>query len=448
MSLISRCSLVTLIVVLCLGLIAPASAQTSDPQPIAQAVIDNLIAGQYEAAAVDFTDEMLAALPPAKLQEVWESLIAQVGPYQQQVTVTSQNVEGYTVFVFTLQFERALLDVQLSISTDGEVAGSYIRPNQGPPPPPYEAPDYVNLDAFTEQDITLNAGTEWELPGTLTLPVGDGPFPAIVLVHGSGPNDRDETYGPNKPFRDLAWGLASQGIAVLRYDKRTLVRAQEMKDQIEGMTVQDETIDDALAAVALLRGTDKIDPARVFLAGHSLGGYLAPRIAAQTSDLAGIILLAGNARPLDVLIVEQVHYLLSLKGELSDEDRAQLDAVETEAEALKTLDASTDPATTYFGVPAAYWLDLKPYDPVAAAQTLTLPMLILQGERDYQVTMTDFQLWQDGLAGHDNVTLISYPALDHLLLSGEGPSTPDEYNQPGHVSSALIQDIANWIFQR
>jgi dienelactone hydrolase len=446
MSLINQGLLATLIAVLCLGLIAPTSAQTPDPQAVAQAVIDNLIAGNYEAATADFTSEMLAALSPAQLQQVWESLIAQVGPYQEQVSVTSQTTGGYTVFVFTLQFEKALLDAQLSISTDGKVGGFYIRPNQGPPPPPYEAPDYVDPDAFTEQDITLNAGTEWELPGTLTLPVGDGPFPAVVLVHGSGPEDRDETIGPNKPFRDLAWGLATQGIAVLRYDKRTLVYGQKMKDMV-GLTVQEETIDDALAAVALLHSTDKIDPARVFLAGHSLGGYLAPRIASQTSDLAGIILLEGPARPLDVLIVEQVKYLLSLKTDLTDADKAQLKAIEADAEALKNLNASTAPTTTYLGIPAAYWLDLKQYDPVAVAQKLTLPMLILQGGRDYQVTMTDFQLWKDGLAGHDNVTFISYPSLNHLMISGEGPSTPEEYNQPGHVSLAVIQDIANWISQ-
>jgi dienelactone hydrolase len=446
MSLIHQGLLATLIAVLCLGLVAPASAQAPDPQAIAQAVIDNLIAGNYEAATADFTGEMLAALSPTQLQQVWESLIAQVGPYQEQVGVTSQTSDGYTVFVFTLQFEKALLDAQLSISTDGKVGGFYIRPNQGPPPPPYEAPDYVDPDVFTEQDITLNAGTEWELPGTLTLPVGDGPFPAVVLVQGSGPEDRDETIGPNKPFRDLAWGLATQGIAVLRYDKRTLVYGQKMKD-MAGLTVQDETIDDALAAVTLLHSTDKIDPAWVFLAGHSLGGYLAPRIASQTSDLAGIILLEAPARPLDVLIVEQVKYLLSLKTDLTDADKAQLKAIEADAEALKNLSASTDPTTTYLGIPAAYWLDLKQYDPVAVAQKLTLPMLILQGERDYQVTMTDFQLWKDGLAGHDSVTFISYSALNHLMISGEGPSTPDEYNQPGHVSLAVIQDIANWTSQ-
>jgi dienelactone hydrolase len=448
MSLVSRFSLVMLIAVLRLALFVSASAQAPDPQPIAQAVIDNLVAGNYEAATADFTDEMLAALPPAKLQQVWESVIDQVGPYQRQVEVTSQTAEGYTVFIFTLQFENALSDAQISISTDGKVGGLHIRPNQGSPPPPYEAPDYVNPDAFTEQDITLNAGTEWELPGTLSLPVGDGPFPAVVLVHGSGPEDRDETIGANKPFRDLAWGLASQGIAVLRYDKRTLVYAQAMKDQIQSLTVQDETIDDALAAVELLRSTDKIDPARVLLAGHSLGGYLAPRIASQTSDLAGIIILSGNARPLDVLLVEQVKYLLSLKPEMSDADRAQLESIEADAEALKNLDASTDPSTTYLGVPAVYWLDLKHYDPVTTAQTLTLPVLILQGGRDYQVTMTDFKVWQDGLAGHDNVTFISYPTLNHLLFSGEGPSTPAEYNQPGHVAPQLIQDVANWILQR
>jgi fermentation-respiration switch protein FrsA (DUF1100 family) len=99
------------------------------------------------------------------------------------------------------------------------------------------------------------------------------------------------------------------------------------------------------------------------------------------------------------------------------------------------------------GIRAAYWLDLKQYDPVAVAQKVTLPMLFLQGERDYQVTMADFELWQNGLVGYDNVTFISYPSLNHLMISGEGPSTPEEYNQPGHVALAVIQDVTNWISQ-
>jgi dienelactone hydrolase len=430
-------------------LIAPLptlAQEADDPTAVAQALVDNLIKGDFEAATADFDATMLSMLPADALEKTWNDIITQVGAFQEQLGTTTQEVEGYTLVVITLQFEKLALDVQISIDQAGQVGGLYFSPAQTADAPAWEPPDYADQNAFTEQDVTLNAGTEWELPGNLTLPNGDGPFPAVVLVHGSGPNDRDESYGPNKTFRDLAWGLASKGIAVLRYDKRTRVYGQAMAGQ-PNLTVKEETMDDALAAIDLLAGTEIIDPALIFMLGHSLGGYLAPRIAAQTDKLAGVIILAGPTRPLEVLTLEQVDYLLSLDGgELSEEDQAQLDALVADAEALKILDESSDPSTTYMGIPAPYWLDLKNYDPVATAQELDLPLLILQGERDYQVTMVDFEGWKTGLEARDNVTFISYPALNHLFLSGEGPkSTPDEYNVPGHVPQEVITDIVSWI---
>ncbi len=437
--------LITLIVLVTLFNPVLALAQdTVDPQAIAQAVIDNMIKRDFEAAGIHFGPVLAEALSAEQLEQTWDSITTQVGAFQQQTGVSQQQVDDYVVVVITLQFEKAMLDAQLSIASNGQIDGFYIRPSQAPPPPAYEPPSYLDPDAFYEQDIVLNAGTEWELPATLTLPVGDGLFPVVILVHGSGPQDRDETIGPNRPFRDLAWGLASHGIAVLRYDKRTLVHGQSMAGQSD-LTVQDETINDALAAIRLLMDHEAIDSDRIFLLGHSLGGYLAPRIAAQTTDLAGEIILAGNARPLDVLTLEQVDYLLALDGELSPDDQAQLDMIADEAAALQQLDSSSDLTVTYFGVPAAYWLDLQEYDPVIAAQTSDLPLLILQGERDYQVTMVDFAIWQEGLADRENVTFISYPDLNHLFLYGEGQPNPAEYQESGHVAEVVIQDIVDWI---
>src|SRR5206468_7944705 len=119
----------------------------------------------------------------------------------------------------------------------------------------FKPPPYAHPEAFSEREVTVGEG-EWKLPGTLTLPKGDGPFPAAVLVHGSGSHDRDETIGPNKTFRDLAWGLSSRGIAVLRYEKRNHVHGEKMVKLIDKMTINDEAIDDAVAAVGLLRKTE------------------------------------------------------------------------------------------------------------------------------------------------------------------------------------------------
>ncbi|MBN1202227.1 MAG: alpha/beta fold hydrolase [Anaerolineae bacterium] len=430
------------IVILVLLLVAPLTTlaqDNGDPETIAQAVVENLLAGDFAGAVENFDAVIQVALPPETLQQTWESLLAQVGPFQEQLATRSQPAGQYTVVIITLQFEKMSIDVQVSIDDAGQVGGLYFSQT----PQEYQPPVYADTGAFTEQEVTVG-GDDWALPGTLTLPTGDGPFPAVVLVHGSGPQDRNEALGPHRPFQDLAWGLATNGIAVLRYDKRTLVYGEKMAAQPD-LTVQDETIDDALAAVDLLRTIDGIDPARVYVLGHSLGGYLAPRIAAQAPDIAGIIILAGNSRPLGNLILEQTTYLLGLDGDLSDDDQVQSDAIAQQVEAIQNLKPEDEAAALLLGAPPAYWLDLNAYDPVGTAQALAVPILILQGERDYQVTMTDFAGWQDGLATREDVTLITYPTLNHHFVSGQEPGSPAEYAVPGNVSQAVIEDIIAWI---
>jgi hypothetical protein len=249
---------------------------------------------------------------------------------------------------------------------------------------------------------------------------------AVVLVHGSGPNDRDETVGANHPFRDLAWGLADRGIAVLRYEKRTR-QYPDRTAAIKNLTVRDETIDDAIAAARLLRSRDRIDPKRVFVLGHSLGGTLAPRIAAEDGALAGIVIMAGATRPLEQVAREQIAYLASLAPAASPVDQ--------EAALQRLLHAAPD----------SYWKDLNAYQPARTAATLTIPILILQGERDYQVTLDDLKGWRSALDDRPNVTIKTYPSLNHLFLPGEGKSTPGEYERAGRIPDLVLDDIARWI---
>jgi dienelactone hydrolase len=303
------------------------------------------------------------------------------------------------------------------------------------------AAPYVREEAFGEREVTVGAG-EWALPGTLSTPSGRGPFPALVLVHGSGPNDRDETVGGAKPFRDLAWGLASRGVAVLRYEKRTRQHGSQLA-AVKGFTVQQETVDDALAAADLLRHTPGIDPDRVFVLGHSLGGMLIPRIGARDPRLAGLIVLAGAAKPLEDILLQQVAYLDAADGTVTDAEKSRFESLKAEIARVKALKPGD--TGTALGIPDSYWLDLRGYDPPAAAKALKQPLLILQGERDYQVTMDNFAAWKQALAGRPNVTFKTFPKLNHLFIAGEGKSTPAEYEQPGHVAEAVIAEIAGWI---
>jgi hypothetical protein len=278
------------------------------------------------------------------------------------------------------------------------------------------------------------------------MPVGKGPFPGVVLVHGSGPNDRDETVGANKPFRDLAWGLASQGIAVLRYEKRTKQYAKQLAGALSGMTVKEETVSDAAAAVGLLRRTEGVDRDRVFVLGHSLGGMLVPRIVAAEPGVAGCIVMAGAARPLEDLVLEQSRFQVSLPGELSPGAKAKIAEITSQVAAVKALSRDSASTTQVLGAPPSYWLDLRGYNPPAAAAALGKPMLILQGGKDCQVSAArDFPLWQKALGDRTDVEFKSYPDLNHLFAEVNGSSTGAEYEQPGNVAANVVSDVAAFV---
>jgi hypothetical protein len=277
------------------------------------------------------------------------------------------------------------------------------------------------------------------------MPAGDGPFPAVILVHGSGPHDRDESIGPNKPFRDLADGLASRNIAVLRYEKRTREHAGKMLGT--KVTIKEEALDDALAAVALLRQTPGVDPKRVYVVGHSLGAMLAPKLATLDPKLAGIVVMAGNVRPLEDLIVEQMTYLAKQSGEPEEAAAERLNKIKEQVAKIKApkLSAETPAEDLPFKVPAAYWLSLRGYDSATTAAGLSMPVLVLSGERDYQVPLADFELWQKALTGKPTAKLKRYPGLNHLFIEGSGPPSPAEYEKEGHVAEVVVDDIAGWV---
>ncbi|MBN1680489.1 MAG: DUF3887 domain-containing protein [Anaerolineae bacterium] len=423
--------------------------ETESAVAVAQSLVNSLIQADFAGATANFDDNMRGVLSPDMLQEYWNTVLAEAGAFGQAEGGNTWETQGYVVVDLLLGFERTTVTIRVAVNAAGQVAGFSMELDTGTVKARYEPPAYVDQAAFNEIQVTIGQG-EWLLPGTLSLPVGEGPFPVVILVHGAGPKDRDGSLGANKPFRDLAWGLASRGIAVLRYDKRTLVHHDRLVNERydRDLTVQQEVIDDALAAAVFLNNNENIDASRIYVLGYGHGGYLVPRIASQELSLAGAIILAGYTRPIEDVLLSQKEYVQNLDGELSQEEQDDLAAAQEAASTIKTLDASHDPAERYFGAPVSYWLDLQTYDPISIAQLIPQPLLVLQGERDYQVTMVDFQNWQNGLAARDNVTFISYPGLNHQFVAGEGASSPADYGVIGHVSETVVSDIVNWIMSR
>lgn len=410
------------------------AATAAPPEQTATALLDHLQAGDAQAAEAMFTPELAKAAPADTLRALWRSFGEPRGRGTAQVTPH----QGMQVVVQPLQFASGELTAQVAVDAGGRVAGLTFRPVAAPAA---AAPDVPAGADYREQpmDIPTAKGT---LPGTLALPTGKGPFRAVVLVHGSGPQDRDETIGANRPFLDVARGLAAHGIAVLRYDKRTHARPQDFSGT--DYTVDDETTDDAVAAVAALAGTAGIDPRHIYVMGHSQGGMLAPRIARRSGSVAGVVLWSAPARSLLTLLPEQNRYLLGLDGQISADEQAFLDRLDRQIAAARGT-APVAAADLPLGQPARYWQSFEAIDPVADARTLAQPILLLQGGRDIQVVDTDWQLWKRGLARQRAAAFRHYPALNHLGIAGEGPGTLNEYAIPGHVAPTLIDEVAQWI---
>ncbi len=307
----------------------------------------------------------------------------------------------------------------------------------------YSKPSYDNSVNYIEKEVTIGEG-EWKLPGTLTMPKGKGLFPVVILVHGSGPNDRDETLGPLKPFRDLAVGLANQGVAVLRYEKRTLEYGVRIQLSPK-LTMTEEFEEDAFAAAKYLKTIAGIDASNITVLGHSEGGYDLPRILGR--DKAGTfkagIIMSGCSRPLYDILPEQYKYLAGLG--MATEEQAEA----AKAQAAMIQDNSFDPANPpkgySLGIPY-YFYDMKNYDVIGTARQIEKPILVLQGERDYQVSpKTDYEGWKKAFEGKSNAEFKLYPKLNHMYMEGEGQSTPVEYYVNGNIPQYVINDIAGFI---
>lgn len=421
------------------------SAEPAPLDPHKAEVADRFLslieAGDYAQAVAMLAPAVRDKLPEQELGSVWEALPAQLGGKPTRGPPRGESVAGTPVVSFRLGFPSLALDARVAVDDSGQITGFRLVPAtrryEPPPPLPPEAP-------LTERALSVRTAHGEPLEATLALPRGAGPFPGVVLVHGSGPQDRDVTIGPNKPFADIARGLAARGVAVLRYDKRTWAHPEEFAGR--PFTADDEVTADAVAAVAALRGVDGVDPDRIVVAGHSLGGMLAPRIALADGRLAGLALLAAPALPLEDKVVMQARYLALVSGMITAEQEARIGELETQRNTVRSLtDEASAPARLMLDLPARYWLDLRGYDPVAAARASGLPLLVVAGDRDYQVDRNDWVRWEEGLRGAPRTTLNIYPGLNHLLIAGEGPPHPDEYFRAGQVDRNLIGDLASWI---
>lgn len=412
-------------------------------------ILQYLLLHQFDSVHSAFNEETKDALSAKRLGLIWSNIERESGELD---SIGSPEVELFqdNITYFQLcRFRKAAYELMLTYDSSGYVNMIRIIPPR--PKADYMWPAYApDVKNYSEIKLTLVNG-KYKMPGILTLPVAAKEVPVVIMVHGSGPNDKDETLGNTKLFKDLALGLAAKGIATFRYDKRTKVYGGKSVDDIELLNLDEELINDAKEAVELMSIQKGINKKEIYVLGHSLGGMCAPRIATNNKKVKGIIMMAANARPLEVLVEEQLQYIFMLNDTLSTEEEETLNKYKSSTAILKDSVrlALASPDELPLGLPTAYWVDLMHYNQVATAGKLNKKILLLQGARDYQVTIKDFTIWENKLKKiWRNVQLILYPNLNHVFTESPEKSSPKDYEIRANVPNYVINNIAEWVNQR
>ena len=424
-----------------------AALAEADTAHLAETVLAKLAQGDCAAVFEDSDEAMQEALGSADgLAAVWAQLTGTLGALESVQATDAGAQGGYRVAVADCAFANADATLTLAFDAQGRLGSLGLTAMR-----PREDSETADEGGYIEEAVTLREGEEDATSGLLTLPEGEGPFPAVVMVHGSGPSDMDESAYACAPFRDLAHGLARLGVASIRYDKYTYAHPENCLRA--DFTVDDEYTRDALDAAKLLMEDARIGD--IYLLGHSQGAMLAPRIMAamqkETGDrLRGGVLLAGSPLPMWELQYHQnLDVLAGLSGETLAENEALIEAEVAKVPALADMSAEELQKQTLFGISAYYQADEMSVDAVQTAVALDLPLFIAQGGKDWQVRPADgIEAWQSELPQDFDAAYALYPDMTHLLFDLESaPSeTPADYlAADARVSEALIEDIAAWI---
>ena len=374
--------------------IAPPKAPPSPAEAeiaVAIAVVESLRAKDFAGALRPLGEAAKASLSEDALRDSWQKISRDAGICRAIEKVGTTMGPGFTVVSVRCKTETAAFEVRVlfngaSPGKEAPLATGIVISHV------WDLPPYADAAKFREEGTVVGAG-KLSLPAALTLPVGPGPFPAVVLLHGAGPGDRDETIGGTKVFRDIAAGLASRGVAVLRFDKRSTAHPEDVaKDST--FTFHDDTIDDARVAIAMLRKLPTIDKTKVFVFGHGEAGRLAPALANEDPTLAGLIIAA----------------------------------------------ASTKTATA--GLPASYARSLRKYRAEEAARKAKMPILVVAGDHDPECSATDFRKWKNAVKGSPRAETKWLLGLNHLFVISTGN---DDHGKPANVAPELIDAVAAFV---
>ena len=395
---------------------------------------------------MDSPDQMAAGIPIPELTRNGETVAFQLpvarASFQGVLSADGKAIKGSWTqgASVPLDFARTSASAQLAEAR---------RPQTPKPPFPYSA-----------EEVAFASAPGVKLAGTLTLPPGKGPFPAAVMITGSGAQDRDETLLGHKPFAVWADALTRRGVAVLRWDDRGFAKST---GDFAKATSEDFAAD-GLAAMAYLRTRPEIDPRRIGVIGHSEGGMVGPMMAAKDPRVAFVVMMAGPGAPTRDLMVAQreavgrsmgIPAAMIARNELAQQ---KLEAALAQTKPLEEAKADAVKVLVDAGVPAAaapgqidmvsspWYRWFIAYDPAPTLRKLRMPVLALDGDKDTQVvSRQNVPAIREALKGDPDATVLELPGLNHLFQTAQTGS-PAEYAQIEEtISPDALKLMVDWV---
>ncbi|MCG9880309.1 MAG: alpha/beta hydrolase [Bacteroidia bacterium] len=385
--------------------------------------------------------EMRRVLGENGLEELWDALQMQFGEVLKVYESEGELVDTLWVTRTKVDFEKKSWMLKIVFNLQEKISGLFIEPLKMP----YQPPSYADESLFYEYKKTL-PDPKFPVEGLLTIPKKIAKqIPVVIIVAGSGPNDKDLTIGSKRIYKDIAWGLASKKIAVFRFDKRTLTHGKAMLGNTN-FTIDDEYTKDVQLAVKLLQMQAEIDPNQIYVLGHSLGGHLLPYFASKIKGIRGFIGFGANYSGLPELMAYQADFL---SKDLPKEQQRPYQMLKQKALYAKDRFSPNSPDDSLpDGLTAKYLLSLTHAGPQNYLKSISKkPFLLIQGEKDYQVPTSELLKWQKAFytIKHAEVSYITLENINHIGAEELGKMSPASYEKPGNVSPLLINEVANFV---
>ncbi len=416
---------------------------------LAKEFLQNMIDKQYEKAHNYFDENVKNLMTIEKLQETHGQLNTAFGVFSQFGDIGNSKMENMKIAEVIMKYEKNNLNTRLVFDTTNKIAGLFFIPT-------YErtnknAVTYIDTSRFTEEDVEFG-NPDWSIKGSLCIPKYKKSMYAIVMLSGSGPNNRNSEIGPNVPFLDIAQGLASSGIMTLRFDKRTKLYGKKMYETTNShITLKEEYYDDTDYAIDFIsRYADylKVNLKGLIILGHSQGGSVLPYIMKNSKfkdKISGGIFMAAPARNFEDILLDQYNYLFTLDNVLEQKEQDELNKLKLQIAKVKDLANHKDDKYLPMNLPYEYWVSINECKPIENIKINDKPIFFLQGGKDYQVTLQDLNLFETALANKKNTKFKFYDNLSHIFMQVEGKPNPDMYTQKNNVDPEVIKDIEKWV---